>query len=113
MDADILATLQRKIGRDNCEGAVREYQYAVYYVNEHWKDSLGKKLYAKFQLSQIELQSLEKRRSKLLLDCEDIKKRLRILVDEEESAQKRKVKKLTPASDGNYTSGSGGFSRRK
>ena len=112
MNTDILATLQHKIGRDDCEGAVREYQYAAHYVNEHWKDSYGKKVYAKLQLSEMELQSLEKRRSKLIQDCEAIKKRLQKIVDDADAdAKLQKTKTLFPSSEGNYQSGSGRFSR--
>lgn len=112
MNVDILATLQHKLGRDDCESAVREYQYAAHYINEHWKDAYGKKVYARLQLSEIDLQSLEKRRSKLIQDCEAIKIRLQRIMDEADAdAQLQKTKTVSPASGGTYSSGSGGFSR--
>lgn len=111
MNGDILATLQRKIGRDDCEGVVREYQYAAYYVQEHWKDPFGKSVYAKLQLDEIELQSLEKRRNRLILEMESIKDRLQKIVDDADTdSQKQHTKTLSYPTDDSYRSG-GGFSR--
>lgn len=114
----LVESLQKRIGTDDCERCIREYQASANFIQNHWVDEVGKQVYKDTQADEAALLDLDKRRNALMLQTQDLIQRLQAIVDDAEATGRRSASarnsrgKTTSHSDSEYYDGDG-FSRRR